>query len=80
MLSIIFNYISASHNGVTEMELVDLVSCNNDFFTEFYTEANLPSILRFPNAYWIMLKFHLGNRSEFTDKLIIELRIQFFYF
>ena len=60
MLSILFNYISASHNGVTEMELIDLLSCNNELFTEFYTDSNLPSILKFPVSYWIMLKFQLG--------------------
>lgn len=68
MLSIIFNYISASHNGVTEMELVDLLSCNNEFFTEFYTDSSLPSVLRFPTALWIILKFHLGwliGRTKF---------------
>ncbi|RNA04619.1 NACHT and WD repeat domain-containing 1 [Brachionus plicatilis] len=30
MISCICNYITAAHNGITEMELIDLLSCNNE--------------------------------------------------
>jgi NACHT domain- and WD repeat-containing protein len=61
ILSLIFNYITAAHNGISEMELLDLLSCNNDFFTEYYSARDLPVILRFPIALWILVKSYLGG-------------------
>lgn len=61
MISCIFNYITAAHNGITEMEIIDLLSCNNEFFTEFYSSSDLPLILRFPATLWLLVKFHLGS-------------------
>ena len=61
MLRIIFNYITASHYGLTEMEIIDLLSCNNDFFTEYYSSTELPPILRFPISLWLLVKYQLGD-------------------
>jgi hypothetical protein len=61
MLRIIFNYITASHHGLTEMEIVDLLSCSNDFFIEYYSNTDLPAILRFPIALWLVVKHQLGD-------------------
>lgn len=61
MISCVCNYITAAHNGITEMELMDLLSCNNEFFSEFYESTELPSILRFPISLWILIKHHLGK-------------------
>ena len=61
LLSLIFNYITASHNGITELELLDLLSCNNDFFTEYYSNKELPSMLRFPLAIWLLIKYQLSD-------------------
>ena len=63
MISLIFNYITAAHNGITEMELIDLLSCNNEFFTEYYTCVELPNILRFPINLWLLVKYHLGKKN-----------------
>jgi hypothetical protein len=56
----VLNYITASHNGVTEMELVDLLSCNNEFFSDYYDGFGLPAILRFPTYLWLLIKYQLG--------------------
>ena len=61
MLGCIYNYITAAHNGITEVELLDLLSCNNEFFSEFYSNTELPSILRFPIYLWILIKNNLGK-------------------
>ena len=61
MVTSIFNYITAAHNGITEMELLDLLSCNNEFFSDFYSDVDLPPILRFPTSLWIFVKSHLGK-------------------
>lgn len=61
MLRIMFNYITASHHGLTEMEIVDLLSCSNDFFIEYYSNTDLPAILRFPIALWLVVKHQLGD-------------------
>jgi hypothetical protein len=61
MLKCVFSYITAAHNGVSEMELIDLLSCNNEFFTQYYADAELPALLRFPIAQWLLVKWQLGE-------------------
>ena len=61
IVSYIFSYITASHNGLTEMELFDILSCNNEFFFDYYTHLYLPSNLRFPLALWVFVKHELGE-------------------
>jgi hypothetical protein len=61
IVSYIFNYLTAAHNGLTEMELIDILSCNNDFFFDYYTHLRLPINLRFPIALWLFIKHELGK-------------------
>ena len=42
------------------MELFDILSCNNEFFFDYYTHLNLPKNFRFPTALWIFIKNELG--------------------
>jgi hypothetical protein len=44
------------------MELFDILSCNNEFFFDYYTHLNLPSNFRFPPALWIFVKNELGSK------------------
>ncbi|CAF4666138.1 unnamed protein product [Rotaria sp. Silwood1] len=55
----IFNYISSSQSAIHELELLDILSCNNDFFLEYF-QKNLPNHLRFPPSLWIAFKYTLG--------------------
>ncbi|CAF3469421.1 unnamed protein product [Rotaria socialis] len=57
--SFIFNYISSSQSAIAEIELLDILSCNNEFFLEYY-QKDLPKHLRFPPSLWIAVKYILG--------------------
>jgi len=57
----IFNYISSSQSAINELELLDILSSNNDFFIEYF-QKDLPKRLRFPPSLWIAIKYTLGNR------------------
>ena len=73
MLKCLFGYITAARNGITEVELLDLLSCNNDFFTQYYSEAEeLPVILRFPVFQWLLVKYQLGDllTQRFMDNKV----------
>ena len=63
--SFIFNYISSSQSAIAEIELLDILSCNNEFFLE-YCQKDLPKHLRFPPSLWIAVKYILGNKMEKT--------------
>jgi hypothetical protein len=56
----IFNYISSSQSAINELELLDILSCNNEFFLEYFPH-DLPKHLRFPPALWIAIKHVLGR-------------------
>lgn len=56
----IFNYISSSQSAIHELELLDILSCNNEFFLEYF-QRDLPKHLRFPPSLWIAVKYALGK-------------------
>jgi hypothetical protein len=58
--SFIFNYISSSQSVISEIELLDILSCNNEFFLEYFPK-DLPKYLRFPPSLWIAFKYILGK-------------------
>lgn len=60
-LRFIICYITAARNGITEMELIDLLSCNNEFFTHYYSNTDLPMLLRFPVFQWLIIKCQLSS-------------------
>lgn len=53
------NYITLSKDGLTEMEILDLLSCNNEVLLNVY--ETLPTIMRFPYTIWASLRLALGN-------------------
>ena len=53
-------YISAAHFGVTEMELLDLLSCNNEALL-LALPPDMMSMLRFPHWYWLAIKNYIGE-------------------
>ncbi|CAF1470789.1 unnamed protein product [Adineta ricciae] len=55
----IFNYISSCQAAINEMELLDILSCNNDFLLEYF-QKDFPKYLRFPPSLWIAVKYTLG--------------------
>ncbi len=71
-LKSIFNYITAARNGITEMELIDLLSCNNEFFSHYYSNTDLPRILRFPIYQWLLIKYQLNDLlcTKFMDNKV----------
>jgi hypothetical protein len=60
----IFNYISSSQSAISELELLDILSCNNEFYLEYF-HHDLPKHLRFPPSLWIAVKHSLGTTSQF---------------
>ena len=71
--SFIFNYISSSQSAISEIELLDILSCNNEFFLEYFPR-DLPKHLRFPPALWIAVKSILGpllSERYFELKIVI---------
>lgn len=72
ILSFVFNYLTAAHNGLTEMELIDILSCNNDFFFDYYTHLHLPNNLRFPISLWVFIKHELGRNLKINNLFLVE--------
>ncbi|CAF3115487.1 unnamed protein product [Rotaria socialis] len=71
--ALIFNYISSSQSAIHELELLDILSCNNEFFLEYF-QKNLPKYLRFPPSLWIAVKYLLGpllSVRYFDSKVVI---------
>lgn len=71
--SFVFNYISSSQSAISEIELLDILSCNNEFFLEYFPR-DLPKHLRFPPALWMALKIILGpllSERYFDLKIVI---------
>ncbi|KAK3600882.1 hypothetical protein CHS0354_019230 [Potamilus streckersoni] len=52
-------YICLSQCGLSEMEILDLLSCNNDILLTCFP-VKLPSVLRFPHYIWSQLKHEIG--------------------
>lgn len=56
----ICRYITASHYGLTEAEILDLLSCNNAVLQYTYPD-DMPSVLRFPYSLWLKIRRDLGK-------------------
>ena len=57
---ILTRYICAAHHGLTEAELLDLLSCNDELMATIYKD-DFPRIVRFPYRYWSAIRIDLGN-------------------
>ena len=64
VISHLTRYLSSAHHGLSEMELLDLLSCNNDIMLEVLTPTQLQSgMMRFPVYIWLHIKKMLGEFS-----------------
>ncbi|XP_071953424.1 NACHT and WD repeat domain-containing protein 2-like [Antedon mediterranea] len=63
LTSTILRYLTCGHNGVTELELLDLLSCNDNLLHYIYPDS-LPSPLRFPYQIWAGFKRDVGSLLE----------------
>ena len=59
MISQIARYFISCWHGLTEMELMDILSCNNTLLLKVFL-VSLPPILRFPFYLWSELRQELG--------------------
>ncbi|XP_072165436.1 NACHT domain- and WD repeat-containing protein 1-like [Diadema setosum] len=55
----ILRYLSAARYGLTEAELMDLLSCDDELLALVYPHT-LPRVLRFPHRVWINIRIDLG--------------------
>lgn len=67
LLNLSFRYIAASKDGLSEEELLDLLS-NDIKFLELFQNDRYPSLNRLPNAIWSRFYYYVQN--IFTEKLI----------
>lgn len=59
-------YLCSAHHGLSEMEMLDLLSCNNHIMLEILPQQQLQTgQIRFPVAIWLRLKKMLGESSIF---------------
>ncbi|ELT96993.1 hypothetical protein CAPTEDRAFT_26022, partial [Capitella teleta] len=58
-------YLCSAHHGLSEMELLDLLSCNNDVIQEVLTPLELQAgLIRFPASIWLHVRKLLGSILE----------------
>ena len=60
VVSTIARYLSSARCGLTEMEMLDLLSCNNDVLLALY-QSQMPFVLRFPHLLWMKIRSDLGR-------------------
>ena len=59
----ISRYLLASQDGLTELELLDLLSCNDGVINYCYP-TTLPDIVRFPSSLWLQIEKDLGKEKD----------------
>lgn len=67
LLELSFGYIAASKDGLSEEELLDLLS-NDEEFLKLFQNDRYPNLNRLPNAIWSRFYYYVQN--IFTEKLI----------
>ncbi len=55
----IVGYLASAYHGLSELEILDLLSCNNDVLLLVYPR-DIPTIMRFPIIVWHDILSHLG--------------------
>lgn len=63
----VLRYITAARFGLTELELQDLLSCDDELLTMVYP-YQLPGVLRFPHRLWTAMRRDLGPMLKETSK------------
>ena len=56
-------YVTVGIDGLTEVELEDVLSCDNDVLNEVYVyhDPPVPGVLRIPNLLWTRLKLEISE-------------------
>ena len=63
VISAISRYLLAANHGLSEMEMLDLLSCNNDVMPWVIT-VNNQTIIRFPYILWCQIKRRFGKLRQ----------------
>lgn len=63
----VLRYITAARFGLTELELMDILSCDDELLTMIYP-YHLPEVLRFPHRLWTAMRKDLGPMLKETSK------------
>ena len=62
LVSIVIGYLASGYHGISENEMLDLLSCNNEALLLAYSR-DMPRVLRFPIMLWKELYQYLGKSS-----------------
>ena len=60
LVSIVIGYLVSGYHGVSESEMLDLLSCNNEALLLSYSR-DMPCVLRFPIVLWQQMYQCLGK-------------------
>ena len=60
LVSIVIGYLVSGYHGVSESEMLDLLSCNNEALLLSYSR-DMPCVLRFPLVLWQQMYQRLGK-------------------
>ncbi|KAK3105389.1 hypothetical protein FSP39_024054, partial [Pinctada imbricata] len=71
-----FSYLTASRNGLSELELEDIMSLDDELLTDVF-KYHVPPVRRVPGLLWARLRFDIN--SYLVDKEIDETRVSFWY-
>ena len=58
--------MTAARYGMTEAELMDVLSCDDDLLAMVYPHT-LPRVLRFPHRVWINIRIDLGMEEDYLN-------------
>ena len=63
LISSCLGYITVMTGGITEVELEDLLSCNDDVLNEVFMYHNppVPGVIRIPSLLWARIRHSLGQ-------------------
>lgn len=60
LVASVISYLVSGYHGVSESELLDLLSCNNQVLLHTFAR-DMPCVLRFPIVLWLDMFRFLGN-------------------
>ena len=60
LVGIVISYLVSGYHGLSENELLDVLSCNNEALLLSFSR-DMPCVLRFPISIWQEMYQHLGE-------------------
>lgn len=66
-------YLTIYEYGVSESELEDILTIDDDLLTNLF-QYNLPNVRKFPNLYWLRIKYDIGEYlfEHQMDNMIVQ--------